>query len=115
MTRTEYIGVVDGLQTWNVYDNDGALVGTNQSVPPTVPDTVTAVQIRLWLSTKGITPEQVSGAIALLPDGVRQQTEIEWEYSPVVHRSSSMLAQMAAGFGMDAAAIDQAFIEASGM
>ena len=115
MSKTEYVGIVGGLQTWNVYDDDGALVGTNQSVPPAVPDTVTAVQIRLWISAKGITPEQVAGAIALLPDGVREKTEIEWEYSPVVHRSSSMLAQMAATFGMDSAAIDAAFMEAAGM
>jgi len=113
--KTEYVGIVDGLQTWNVYDDSGKCIGQNQSSLPVVPDSVTAVQIRLWLVKHNITPEQVAGAIALLPDGVREQTEIEWEYSPVVHRSSSMLAQMAATFGMDAAAIDAAFVEAAGM
>ena len=112
---TTYVGVINGLNTWEVRDGRGNLIGTNQSSPPVVPDSVTAVQIRLWLAKNNITPEQVAGAIALLPDGVREQTEIEWEYSPVVHRSNSMLAQMAATFGMDAAAVDAAFLEASGL
>jgi len=118
VNRTEYLGIVDGLKTWNVYDDDGNYCGRNQSMPdmpPVVPDSVTAVQIRLWLAKNNITSEQVAGAIALLPDGVREQTEIEWEYSPVVHRSNSMLAQMAATFGMDTAAVDAAFVEAASL
>lgn len=46
---------------------------------------------------------------------MRQETQIEWEYNTEISRSSSMLAQMAPGFGMDSAAIDQAFIEAAGL
>ena len=118
MGRTEYIGIVNGLKTWNVYGDDGEFCGTNQSAPdgpPIVPDSVTAAQIRKWLVRHGITLAQVDAAIAALPDSVREETQIEWEYEPVIHRSSSMLAQMAAGFGMDAAAIDAAFLEASGL
>ena len=112
---TTYVGVRDGLDTWEVRDESGTLIGFNQSPPPSTPDSVTAAQIRKWLVRHGITLAQVDAAIAALPDSVREETQIEWEYEPVIHRSSSMLAQMAAGFGMDAAAIDAAFLEASGL
>ena len=49
MGRTEYVGIVDGLKTWNVYGDDGEFCGTNQSAPdgpPVVPESVTAAQIR---------------------------------------------------------------------
>ena len=29
---TEYVGVIDGMNVWNVY-KDGALIGTNRSAP----------------------------------------------------------------------------------
>ena len=114
---TEYVGVVDGLRTWNVFDGDGNRIGMTQlpQDQPAIPDTVTAVQIRLWLVAHGITLEQVDAAIAALPDDTREATRIEWEYSVVVRRASSMLAQMAAAFGMDSAAIDAAFVEAAGL
>jgi hypothetical protein len=115
--RAHYVGIVDGIKTWHVFDDSGELVGTNQSLPDpqAVPDTITAVQIRLWLIAHGITLEQVDAAIAALPDATREVTRIEWEYSVTVRRSDSMLAQMAAAFGMDEAAIDAAFVEAAGM
>lgn len=115
--RTEFVGMVDNLKTWNVYDDDGARVGTNQSPPdpPAIPDTVTAVQIRLWLVAHGISLEQVDAAIAALPDETREATRIEWEYSGTIHRASSTLVAMATTFGMDATAIDAAFVEAAGM
>jgi len=115
--KTEYVGVIDGARTWNVIDEDGRIVGTNQAPPepPAVPDSVTAVQIRLWLVAHGITLEQVADAIAALPDETREATRIEWEYSGTVHRNSSTLVAMAAAFGMDSAAIDAAFVEAAGM
>jgi len=113
--KTEYVGVIDGARTWNVIDDEGRIVGTNQAPPVVAPDSVTAAQIRKWLVRHGITLAQVDSAIAALPDSVREETQIEWEYEPVIFRSSSMLAQMAAGFGMDSAAIDQAFIEAASL
>jgi len=115
---TEYIGIVDGLKTWNVYDDEGKFCGTNQSSPdttPAIPDTVTAVQIRLWLVAHGITLEQVDAAIAALPDETREATRIEWEYSATIHRASSTLVAMATAFGMDSTAIDAAFVEAASL
>jgi hypothetical protein len=113
--RTEYVGLVDGLKTWNVYNDAGDIVGVNQSMPFAVPETITAVQIRKWLVAHGITLEQVDAAIAALPEETRESTRIEWEYSGTVHRSSSTLVSMAQAFGMDAAAIDAAFIEAASL
>jgi hypothetical protein len=34
MITTKYIGIVDGLETYEVY-LDGVLIGTNQSMPDT--------------------------------------------------------------------------------
>jgi len=115
--RTEYAGLIDGCKTWNVFDDAGNLVGTNGSPPepPAVPECITAVQIRKWLVAHGIALEDVTSAIEALPDDVRVNTKIEWEYEPMIQRSSSMLAQMAAAFGMDSAAIDAAFTEAAGL
>ena len=115
--NTVYFGVVDGMKTWNVFDDSGALVGVNQSPadPPPVPDSLTAVQIRLWLVAHGISLEQVDAAIAALPDETREATRIEWEYSGTIHRSSSTLVAMATAFGMDSNAIDAAFVEAAGL
>jgi hypothetical protein len=116
MTR-DYVGIIDGLKTWHVYDDAGNRVGTDQSPsdPPSIPDTLSAVQIRLWLVAHGISLEQVDAAIAALPDETREATRIEWEYSATISRSSSTLVAMAAAFGMDGAAIDAAFVEAAGL
>jgi len=114
----EYLGIIDGLNTWRTLDGSGNVTGFVQSLPndpPTVPATLTAVQIRLWLVAHGITLEQVADAIAALPEETREATRIEWEYSGTVHRNSSTLVAMAAAFGMDSAAIDAAFVEAAGM
>jgi hypothetical protein len=112
---TTYLGIIDGLHTWELRDDAGNVIGMNQTLPRLVPDSVTAVQIRLWLVAHGITLEQVDAAIAALPDETREATRIEWEYSTTVHRSHGMLVAMAASFGMDAAAIDAAFVEAAGL
>lgn len=115
--KTEYVGVIDGARTWNVIDDEGRIVGTNQAPPepPAVPDSLTAVQIRLWLVAHGITLEQVADAIAALPEETREATRIEWEYSATISRLSSTLVAMAAAFGMDGNAIDAAFVEAAGL
>jgi len=117
-TTEEYVGVVDGMQTWRLLDAEGKYAGLRQSLPndpPSVPDSLTAVQIRLWLVAHGISLEQVDAAIAALPDETREATRIEWEYSVTVRRVSSTLVAMAQSFGMDEGAIDAAFIEAASL
>ena len=34
---TTYIGIVDGLHTWEVRDENGIIIGTNQSAYPPCP------------------------------------------------------------------------------
>jgi hypothetical protein len=38
LITNKYIGIVDGLDTWEVY-LDGELIGTNQSAPDTITET----------------------------------------------------------------------------
>lgn len=79
-----------------------------------VPESVTATQIRLWLVRNGITMQQIYDAIAAIPDPqFRAEAEVQWEYAPYVERTNPLVEMIAAGFNMDAAAIDDAFREAS--
>lgn len=81
--------------------------------PVPVPASVTATQIRLWLVRNGISMAQVYAAIAAIPDAqARAEAEVLWEYAPYVERSNPLVAMIASGFNMDAAAIDSAFREA---
>lgn len=37
MTTTTYLGIIDGLHTWEVRDESGAVIGKNQSPFPPCP------------------------------------------------------------------------------
>ncbi len=120
MNTTTYIGMVDGLHTWEVRDKGGAIVGINQSAhlpsETPVPESVTARQIRLYLVRHGITLSQVDDAIAAIPDAQqRQECQVEWDYAPYVSRSHPMLVPLAAALGLTEAQVDDAFREAAGI
>lgn len=115
---TTYIGIVDNLHTWEVRDDDGNLVGVNQSarlqeeVP--VPESVSARQIRLWLIRHGVTLAQVDAAIDAIPDQQqRDEVRVEWDYAPYVERTHPMLVPLAAALGLSEAQVDDAFREAA--
>jgi hypothetical protein len=113
---TTYIGMIDGLHTWEVRDESGAVIGTNQSTDLTlpVPESVSARQIRLWLIQHGVSLGQVDAAIASIPDQLqRDSVQVEWEYAPYVERSHPMLIPLAAALGLTESQVDQAFIEAA--
>jgi len=113
---TTYIGVIDGLHTWEVRDESGELVGTNQSpdLTPPVPESVSARQIRLWLVRNGVSLSQVDAAIDAIPDQLqRDSVRVEWDYAPYVERAHPMLVPLAAAVGLTEAQVDQAFVEAS--
>jgi hypothetical protein len=115
---TTYIGVVDGLHTWEVRDEAGELIGLNQSVDltPPVPESVSARQIRLWLVRNSFSLSQVDGAIDSIPDQLqRDSVRIEWDYAPYVERAHPMLVPLAAALGLTEQQVDQAFIEAAGI
>lgn len=84
-----------------------------EPVPPTVPDTISARQIRLWLLQNGISLQMVSDAIATIEDPItRNNVSIEWEYAPYVERTHLMLVPLAQILGLTEEDIDRAFIEA---
>jgi hypothetical protein len=113
---TTYIGIINGLHTWEVRDETGVIVGTNQSetfLSP-VPESVSARQIRLWLVRHGISLSQVDLAIDAIPDQLqRDSVRVEWDYAPYVERSHPMLIPLASALGLTEQQVDTAFIEAS--
>lgn len=113
---TNYLGVIDGFRTWEVLNDSGERVGLNQVADevPTVPASVTARQIRLWLVKNGISLQAVDSAIAAIPDSqIRDLVRVEWEYAPYVERNHPMLVPLAAALGLDAQQVDVAFQEAA--
>lgn len=114
---TTYLGVINGLRTWEVRDEDGNVIGMNQqAVDDSVPESVSARQIRLWLVRNGISLAAVDAAISAIPDAVtRDSVRVEWEYAPYVERSHPMLVPLAAALGLTEAQVDQAFVEAAGI
>lgn len=84
------------------------------AVPPPVPQSVTARQIRLWLVSHGVSLSAVEAAIDAIPDALqRELVRVEWEYAPYVERSHPMLVPLAAALGMSEAQVDAAFREAA--
>ncbi len=81
---------------------------------PTVPESVSARQIRLWLLGKGVSMSAVDTAIDAIPDAAqRDSVRVEWEYAPYVERSHPMLVPLAAALGLTEEQVDQAFVEAA--
>jgi hypothetical protein len=75
-----------------------------------VPPSITARQIRLWLVTHGHTLAEVEAAIDAIPDPAqRELVRVEWEYAPYVERSHPMLVPLASSLGLSAAEVDAAF------
>jgi len=84
------------------------------AVPPPVPQSVTARQIRLWLVSHGVSLSAVEAAMDAIPDAMqREMVRVEWEYAPYVERSHPMLVPLAAALGLSEAQVDAAFREAS--
>ena len=111
-----YIGIVQGLHTWEVTDENGVVIGINQSetFTPSVPESVSARQIRLWLVRHDISLSQVDAAIDNISDQLqRDSVRVEWDYAPYVERSHPMLVPLASALGLTEQQVDQAFIEAA--
>lgn len=116
MNTTAYIGLIDGLHTWEVIDENGTVIGRNQSAPEdaTIPASVSARQIRLWLLRHGVSMAAVDAAIDAIPDQLlRDSVRVEWDYAPYVERTHPMLIPLAAALGLTEAQVDQAFREAA--
>jgi len=93
----------------NHYWNNGKWI----LATPTVPESVSARQIRLWLINNGIQLIQVENAINNIQDLIiRETVKVEWEYAPYVERNHPMLIPLAQALGLSEAQVDQAFREA---
>lgn len=95
--------------------DDSQWIGGAWVVPtPSIPESVSARQIRLWLVRNGISLAAVDAAIDAIPDAVtRDSVRVEWEYAPYVERSHPMLVPLAAALGLTEQQVDQAFVEAA--
>jgi len=89
----------------------GWIASPDAPAEPSVPNTVTAWQIRRWLIGNGYTLAQVSAVIDAIPDAAqREAVRIDWEYAPYVERTHPMLEPLAASLGIED--LDAAFIAA---
>ncbi len=80
---------------------------------PSVPESVSARQIRLWLINNGIQLSQVENAINNIEDPIiRETVKVEWEYAPYVERNHPMLIPLAQALGLTENQVDQAFMQA---
>lgn len=80
--------------------------------PAVVPQAVTMRQARLALLAAGLLPA-VSTALAALPSPQKEAAQIEWEYSTEVQRHRPLVQALGPALGLDDAALDALFIEAS--
>ena len=78
-----------------------------------MPQTVSARQIRLWLIQHNLQLSQIESAIDNIEDPlVRETVRVEWEYAPYIERSHPWLAPLSQSLGLNEEQIDQAFREA---
>jgi hypothetical protein len=90
--------------------NESVDLPVERSVPPSV----SARQIRLWLVRHGVSLAQVDAAIDAIHDQQqRQEVRVEWDYAPYVERSHPFLVPLAAALGLDEAQVDDAFRQAA--
>jgi hypothetical protein len=83
-------------------------------ITPTVPENVSARQIRLWLIDNNISLTSVETAInGIVDEKLREKTLVEWEYAPYIERNHPLIEALASSLGLTSEQIDQGFIQAS--
>lgn len=95
--------------------SDDAIWSNGQWIMPiiTIPESVSARQVRIWLIQHGISLAAVEAAIETIQDiTLKEITKVEWEYAPYIERNHPMLVPLAEALGLTQAQLDQAFIEA---
>lgn len=96
--------------------DDELPAGWQMADDTSVPATVSARQIRLWLVNHGIALSTVEAAIESIADqATRDSIRVEWEYAPYVERSHPWLVPLAEALGLDESAVDRAFREAAAL
>jgi hypothetical protein len=83
-------------------------------IPVSVPETISARQIRLWLIGNNISLASVEAVINSIEDvQLRERTLVEWEYAPYIERNHPLLEALASSLGLTNEQIDQGFIDGS--
>ena len=83
-------------------------------IPTSVPETISARQIRLWLIDNNISLASVETVINSIEDAqLRERTLVEWEYAPYIERNHPLLEALALNLGLTNEQIDQGFIDGS--
>lgn len=97
--------------------NDAVWNNGSWTIPsPSIPSTISARQVRIWLIQNGIGLSVVENAIDNIPDpATRDITRVEWEYAPYIERNHPMLVPLAQSLGLSESDIDRAFIEGSAL
>lgn len=108
ITNYEYVFDGDEVQENIVLENFSPTQETS------IPSSITATQMRLWLIKNGISLESIEQTINSLEDeSLRKELLVKWEYVPYFERSNVFIDQVGAMLGMTPQQIDQVFIEAS--
>jgi hypothetical protein len=85
-----------------------------ENIKKTVPKTITATQVRLWLIENNIPLSTIETALNNIENPIlREKTKIQWEYAPYIERSHPLIESIAIILGLDSSQLDSAFIEAS--
>jgi hypothetical protein len=95
---------------------DNAVWNNNQWTIPSVsvPESITATQIRLWLIENNFSLSTIDNLIQSIEDvKTREKVMTEWEYAPYILRNHPFISVIGSALGLDDNQIDQAFIEAS--
>lgn len=97
---------------------DGVAFTNPPPPPPSVPASITARQLRLWLVRNGVTLAAVEAAIGAMDEPAQTEARIEWEYATQFERRHPLVRTLAAAlFGLTErtvdAALDAAFIAAA--
>jgi hypothetical protein len=93
--------VVDIVRTW-------------KPVVSSIPENISARQIRLWLIDNNISLTSVETAInGIVDEKLREKTLVEWEYAPYIERNHPLIEAIANSLGLSSEQIDQGFIVAS--
>jgi hypothetical protein len=90
------------------------IIRTWEPATPTIPENISARQIRLWLIENNISLASVEAAINQIPDEkLKEKTLVEWEYAPYIERSHPLLNTLGEILGLTSNQIDTAFLQAS--
>lgn len=98
-----------------VVEDDGVIVTRVYLPNPiTVPPTISARQVRLWLIDNDISLTSVENAInSIINETLREKTLVEWEFAPYIERNHPLIQTIGNTLGLTSEQIDQGFIAAS--